>query len=173
MLECLLESLPKQIRDQGLSPNLNAHLTSTHHLVLPKDANHHGTFYAGSILSLALEAGYAAAYRTAGVGGNLVLKRVLDLRCYYPVPVGQVVEIQGRCVWRAQTQLVVALFGLPILERNGPWCDSLMQFVQIGESGRPETLPEQASSEIVPESVIDEPWRSLRERALKLLALRR
>src|SRR5580658_2323281 len=30
--------------------------TLTHHLVLPRDANHHGTLYAGVLLSLALEA---------------------------------------------------------------------------------------------------------------------
>jgi acyl-CoA thioesterase YciA len=157
----------------GPPPKLHAEATSTHHLVLPRDANHHGTFYAGAILSLALEAGYAAAYRSAGAGGNLVLKRVLDLRCYYPVPVGQVVEVQGLCVWGTQTQLVIALFGLPILERTGPWCDSLMQFVQVDHFGRPEVLPEASRLSIVRENVLEEPWRTLRDRATRLLALRR
>ena len=41
--------------------------TLTHHLVLPRDANHHGTLYAGVLLSLALEAGYATAFRAAGL----------------------------------------------------------------------------------------------------------
>ena len=60
--------------------------TLTHRLVLPRDANHHGTLYAGVLLALALEAGYATAYRAAGASANLVLKRVLDLRCYEPLP---------------------------------------------------------------------------------------
>ncbi len=78
-----------------------ADVTLTHHLVLPRDANHHGTLYAGVLMSLALEAGYATAFRAAGDTANLVLKRVLDLRCYEPVPVGQVVEIRGVEVHRA------------------------------------------------------------------------
>ena len=48
--------------------------TLTHRLVLPRDANHHGTLYAGVLLSLALEAGYATAFRAAGLNANLVLK---------------------------------------------------------------------------------------------------
>ena len=74
--------------------------TLTHRLVLPRDANHHGTLYAGTLLALALEAGYATAFRAAGLNANLVLKRVLDLRCYEPVPVGQVVQIRGRQIHR-------------------------------------------------------------------------
>ena len=79
--------------------------TLTHRLVLPRDANHHGTLYAGALLALALEAGYASAFRAAGLSANLVLKRVLDLRCYEPVPVGRVVSIRGRQVIRAAPTL--------------------------------------------------------------------
>jgi acyl-CoA hydrolase len=63
-------------------------LTHVHHLVLPTDANHHGTLYAGSLLRLALEAGYATAWRHVGTQANLVLRRVLNLECLRPVPVG-------------------------------------------------------------------------------------
>ena len=54
----------------------------------------------GHLLALALEAGYATAFRAAGLNANLVLKRVLDLRCYEPVPVGKVVQIRGRQIHR-------------------------------------------------------------------------
>src|SRR5271167_3488871 len=86
--------------------------TLTYRLILPRDANHHGTLYAGVLLSLALEAGYATAFRAAGLNANLVLKRVLDLRCYEPVPVGRVVQIRGREIHRARAQIVVALLGV-------------------------------------------------------------
>ena len=88
--------------------------TLTHRLILPRDANHHGTLYAGVLLSLALEAAYATAFRAAGLNANLVLKRVLDLRCYEPVPIGRVVEIRGREVHRGRAQVVVALYGSPL-----------------------------------------------------------
>src|ERR671928_1063453 len=100
--------------------------TLTHRLILPRDANHHGTLYAGVLLSMALEAGYATAYRAAGASANLVLKRVLDLRCYEPVPIGRVVEIRGREVVRARAHVVVALHGTPLPDRSSSWMDGLM-----------------------------------------------
>src|SRR6201999_1199118 len=129
----------------------------------------HGTLYAGVELSLALEAAYATAFRAAGLNANLVLKRVLDLRCYEPVPIGRVVEIRGREVHRARAQIIVAVYGSPLAERPNPWMDGLMQFVQVDESGHPEPLadgPEETSVELSP------PWITLRERSVRLLAIR-
>ncbi len=143
--------------------------TLTHRLILPRDANHHGTLYAGVLLSLALEAAYATAYRAAGLNANLVLKRVLDLRCYEPVPIGQVVEIRGREVHRARAHLVVALWGTPLPDRSGTWLDCAMQFVQVDAAGRPEPLPG-TPDEVPPE--LPTPWHDLRERAMRLLAIR-
>lgn len=143
--------------------------TLTHRLILPRDANHHGTLYAGVLLSLALEAGYATAYRAAGAAANLVLKRVLDLRCYEPVAIGRVIEIRGAEVHRARAMVVVGLYGTPLQGREAPWMDGAMQFVQIGDDGRPEPLdaePPDDSPDLPP------PWSTLRERSRKLLAIR-
>src|SRR3954468_2093667 len=144
--------------------------TLTHRLILPRDANHHGTLYAGVLLSMALEAAYATAYRAAGLNANLVLKRVLDLRCYEPVPIGRVVEIRGTEVHRARAQVVVAVYGSPLAVRPSPWMDGLLQFVQVGETGRTEPLdgiPQEPRGEVSP------PWSVLRARARRLLAIRR
>ena len=143
--------------------------TLTHRLVLPRDANHHGTLYAGSLLALALEAGYATAFRAAGLNANLVLKRVLDLRCYEPVPVGQVVQIRGRQIHRGSAQIVVALWGTPLADSMSPWMDGLMQFVQIDPSGRPEPLDEEPHDHPY---ALDHPWLALRDRTRKLLRVR-
>jgi acyl-CoA hydrolase len=150
-------------------PHDNDCETLTHRLVLPRDANHHGTLYAGTLLSLALEAGYAAAFRAAGLNANLVLKRVLDLRCYEPVPVGCVVQIRGREIHRARAQIVVALWGSGLSENGSPWMDALMQFVQVGATGRPEPLDEEPEEE---PTALETPWSLLRERARKLLQIR-
>jgi acyl-CoA hydrolase len=45
-------------------------LTLYHRLILPADANHKVTLYAGSLLRLALEAGYATAWRHVGPQGG-------------------------------------------------------------------------------------------------------
>lgn len=142
----------------------------THRLILPRDANHHGTLYAGVLLTMALEAAYASAYRAAGLTANLVLKRVLDLRCFEPVPIGRVVEIRGREVHRARAQVVVGLIGSPLSpDRQVPWLDGVMQFVQVDDEGRPEPL---AVEPVETPPVLPAPWAALRERALRLLAIR-
>ena len=143
--------------------------TLTHRLILPRDANHYGTLFAGGLLSLALEAAYATAYRTIGASANLVLKRVLDVRCFEPVKVGRVIEIRGWEVHRARAMVVIGLYGTPLDGRTKPWMDGLMQFVQVDDKGHPipiegellETLPELAR-----------PWGPLRDRAIRLLAIR-
>jgi acyl-CoA hydrolase len=143
--------------------------TLTHRLILPRDANHHGTLYAGVLLSIALEAAYATAFRAAGLNANLVLKRVLDLRCYEPVPIGRVVQIRGREIHRARAQIIVALSGSSQGDQASPWMDGLMQFVQVDSSGHPEPLDDEP--EDVPVS-LELPWGPLRDRARKLLHIR-
>ncbi len=143
--------------------------TLTHRLILPRDANHYGTLFAGGLLSLALEAAYATAYRTIGASANLVLKRVLDVRCFEPVKVGRVIEIRGREVHRARAMVVIGLHGTPLPGRSKTWIDGLMQFVQVDPSGRP--VPIEGD---VPDSPpnLPAPWGPLRDRALRLLAVR-
>ncbi len=144
--------------------------TLTHRLVLPRDANHHGTLYAGVLLKLALEAGYATAFRAAGLNANLVLKRVIDVRCYEPVPIGRVIQIRGRELQRARAQIIIGLWGPPLREDpQSPWMDGMMQFVQVDATGRPEPLEEEPT-----EKPLDlcAPWYALRERAQNLLLIR-
>jgi acyl-CoA hydrolase len=144
-------------------------LTSYHRLVLPTDANHHGTLYAGSLLRLALEAGYAAAWRHVGTQANLVLRRVLNLECLRPVPVGAVIEIEGAVLHRARGYLVTGLLGLPLAAGQGPWLEALLGFAQVDDAGRPDALPEDAGPGEVPGSP---DWKRLSERLHKLLHLR-
>jgi acyl-CoA thioesterase YciA len=143
--------------------------TLTHRLILPRDANHYGTLFAGVLLSLALEAAYSTAYRAAGLSANLVLRRVLDLRCNEPVLVGNVVEIRGCEVHRARAQVIVALVGTPLPNGRRFWFDGLMQFVQVGDDGHPVPLAD-LPPEVPP--VLPEPWHELRARARRLLAIR-
>jgi acyl-CoA hydrolase len=142
--------------------------TLFHRLILPVDANHHGTLYAGSLLRLALEAGYATSWRHVGHQANLVLRRVLNLECLRPVPVGTVIEIEGTVLHRAQAYLVTGLIGTPLESGQGPWMEALLGFAQVDEAGRPAGLPEGAVAR-VPDS---EEWRRLDARLHKLLHLR-
>jgi len=141
--------------------------TISHRLILPVDANHHGTLYAGSLLRLALEAAYATAARTVGEGANLLLRRVLNLECYRPVHVGQIVEIHGLSLHIARAYLVVGLIGAPNQGQTGPWMDGLMGFVQVDAEGRLCEFPREL---VLPRA--DSSWESLQQRMLRLLKMR-
>ncbi len=141
--------------------------TTSHRLVLPADANHYGTLYAGSLLRYALEAAYAAACRGAGRGANLVLRRVLSLECRRSVPVGTLVDIRAAVLHVRQCYLAVGVVGMPLEGHSLPWMDGLMAFVQVDGSGTPVELPR--SLEPIPDCPL---WRPLVERHEKLAKIR-
>jgi acyl-CoA hydrolase len=144
-------------------------LTRYQRLILPADANHHGTLYAGSLLRLALEAGYATAWSACGPRSNLLLRRVLNLECQRPVPVGTVIEIQGAVLRRARAYLVTGLLGTPLEPGQGPWLEGLFGFAQVDEGGRPDALPDPDEPAETPAG---EEWRRLEARLEKLLRVR-
>ncbi len=143
--------------------------TLSHRLILPPDANHHGTLYAGSLLRLTLEAGYATAWCHTGPEANLVLRRVLNLECLRPVPVGTVVEIRGLVLHQSRAYLVTGLLGSPLHPDEGPWLEALLGFAQVDGDGRPTELPDGAEFPNPPQ---DPRWEKLQERLLKLLRVR-
>jgi acyl-CoA hydrolase len=142
-------------------------VTCTHRLVLPADTNHHGTLYAGSLLRIALEAAYVTAHQAIGSGANLLLRRVLSLECYRPVPEGSMIEIRGTALHLTRAYLVVGLIGTPLAEQDEPWMDGLMGFVQVDEQGQPAPFP----TELTAPPAADE-WQELLKRTEKLLRLR-
>ena len=140
--------------------------TTSHRLVLPADANHHGTLYAGSLLRYALEAAYATGSRAAGPSANLMLRRVLSLECRRSVPVGTLVEIRCGVVQVRQAYLVVAVVGMPLPGGTLPWMDGLLGFVQVDVAGLPVPLPQPVEPTLSPL------WQPLIDRLAKLSGIR-
>jgi acyl-CoA hydrolase len=140
---------------------------TSHRLVLPADANHHGTLYAGSLLRYALEAAYAAACRGAGPEASLMLRRVVSIECRRTVPVGTLVEIRGAVLHVRQAYLVVGVVGMPLEGHDVPWMDGLLGFAQVDAAGLPGPLP-QAVEAAEPVGL----WKPLAERLERLAALK-
>jgi acyl-CoA thioesterase YciA len=145
-------------------------ITYSHRLILPIDSNHYGTLYAGSLLRIALEAGYATAWKHVGPHANLVLRRVLNLECDRPVPIGTVIEIRGAVLHRTQAYLITGLIGAPLQAEQPPWMEALLGFVQVDESGRPQPFPNNLPDIDLPESADN--WPQMIERMQKLLRIR-
>ena len=140
---------------------------TSHRLVLPADANHHGTLYAGSLLRYGLETPYAAASRAVGPQANLMLRRVLSVECRRSVPVGSLVEIRGAVVDVRQAYLVVGVVGMPLAGHTLPWMDGLFGFAQVDEKGLPAAFPGRVAA--VGEATF---WEPLRRRLEKLARIR-
>ena len=141
--------------------------TTSHRLVLPADANHHGTLYAGSLLRYALENAYATACRAAGPAGNLMLRRVLSLECRRSVPVGALVEIRGAVLQAKQGYLVAGVIGMPLDGHTLPWMDGLLGFAQVDAAGLPEAFPEP-----ITDFATGGLWQPLHDRLNKLAGIR-
>jgi acyl-CoA thioesterase YciA len=142
-------------------------LTLTHRLILPVDTNHHGTLYAGSLMRIALEAAYATAFRFIGHDANLLLRRVLSIECYKPVPEGSFVEIRGTILHCTRAYLVTGLIGTPLPGQTGPWMDGLLGFAQVNDDGRVAEFPSDLTA-----AAPSADWRKLHERMKKLLKIR-
>lgn len=156
---------PTHTVENGCSPA--SVVTLTHKLILPADTNHHATLYAGSLMRIALEAAYNTAFRAVGSTANLLLRRVLSIECYRPVPVGSMIEIRGTVLHLTRAYLVAGVIGSPLPGQRNPWMDGLFGFVQVDSEGRPAEFPDDLA--------IDAPegdWLRLHQRMLKLLRIR-
>ncbi|MFM9057985.1 MAG: acyl-CoA hydrolase [Planctomycetaceae bacterium] len=140
---------------------------TTHRLVLPADANHFGTLYAGSLLRYALEAAYATAVRAAGAEASLMLRRVLALECRRAVPVGALVEIRGAVLQVRQSYVVAGVVGMPLEGQSLPWMDGLFGFANVDATGTLVELPH--AVDVAAESGL---WQPLVERLGKLAMVR-
>jgi acyl-CoA hydrolase len=143
--------------------------TLSHRLILPTDANHHGTLYAGSLLRITLESAYATASRHIGPKANIVLRRVLNIECLRPVPLGTVIEIQGAVLHQTQTYLIAAMLGAPLSPDQGPWMEALLGFAQIDERGKATMFPQELPMIQLPPG---ENWEKLFARMKKLLRVK-
>jgi acyl-CoA thioesterase YciA len=131
------------------------------------DTNHHGTLYAGSLMRISLEAAYCTAFRFIGHDANLLLRRVLSIECYKPVPQGSMIEIRGVVLHVTRAYLVTGLIGSPLPGQKTPWLDGLFGFAQVDDEGRATEFP----SDLEVGAPTAE-WKKLHDRMKKLLRIR-
>ena len=99
-----------------------------------------------------------------------MLRRVLNMECLRPVPVGVVAEIQGAVLHRTAAYLVCGLVGTPLGgDDQGPWVEALLGFAQVTEDGKLDHFPEDLPAL---ENPPGETWDRLAGRLQKLLRLR-
>ena len=122
----------------------DAPITELTELVLPAQANHYGTLFAGQALSMLAQAAFTAASRHAR--SNVVLAGVTDLRFTAPVPVGQLFIITARVTHAGRSSMVVEVAASredPQTGDKAPVAQGQFQMVAVNEHGRPKKITAQ------------------------------
>lgn len=116
-------------------------------LVLPAQANHYGTLFAGQGLSMLAQAAFTAASRHALA--NVVLAGVTDLRFTAPVPVGNLFIIAARVISAGRSSMMVEVKASredPQTGERAPVAQGQFQMVAVNEDGRPKKITAQEIS---------------------------
>lgn len=122
----------------------DAPITELTELVLPAQANHYGTLFAGQALSMLAQAAFTAASRHAR--SNVVLAGVQDLRFTAPVPVGQLFIITARVTHAGRSSMVVEVAASredPQTGDKAPVAQGQFQMVAVNQHGRPKKITAQ------------------------------
>ena len=126
--------------------------------------------YAGAMLRFVLEAGYATAWKHIGPDANLVLRRVLNMECLRPVPVGVVVGDPGRgAVPNGRVPRVRP--GRHAARRRPGAVGRGTARVRTGDRGRASSRTSRRNCRSI-ERPDGETWERLADRMKKLLRLR-
>ena len=125
----------------------DAPITELTELVLPAQANHYGTLFAGQALSMLAQAAFTAASRHAR--SNVVLAGVQNLRFTAPVPVGQLFTIAARVLCAGRSSMVVEVVASredPQTGERAQVAQGQFQMVAVNEHGRPKKITAQEIS---------------------------
>lgn len=113
----------------------------TTQLVLPAQANHYGTLFAGEGLSMMAGAAYAAASRHAR--GNVVLASVIEVRFIAPVPVGRLLILRAAIAQSSRSAIRVEVTGLCEDPQTGlvtEVAQGQFNMVAVNDRGRPRKI---------------------------------
>ncbi|WP_220185097.1 acyl-CoA thioesterase [Paracoccus sp. S1E-3] len=125
----------------------DAAITELTELVLPAQANHYGTLFAGQALSMLAQAAFTAASRHAR--SNVVLAGVDNLRFTAPVPVGQLFIIRARVTSAGRSAMMIEVVAGredPQTGETGQVAQGQFQMVAVNEHGRPKKITAQEIS---------------------------
>lgn len=122
-------------------------VTETTQLVLPAQANHYGTLFAGEALSMMTSAAYAIASRRAR--GNVVLASVGEVQFIAPVPVGRLLTLRAAILHVGRSAIRVEVTGLsedPQSDLATEVARGQFNMVAVNDRGRPRKINSQEIS---------------------------
>ncbi|PTX04112.1 acyl-CoA thioesterase [Pararhodobacter aggregans] len=115
-------------------------------MIFPEQANHYGTLFGGTALSLMARAAFVAATRR--VRGAVVMARSEQVNFTTPVRVGELLELRAEITRLGRSSLSVAVTGVVEEASTGTRRDALngqFEMVAVDASGRPRALTDNPS----------------------------
>ncbi|WP_330629510.1 hotdog domain-containing protein (plasmid) [Thioclava litoralis] len=112
-------------------------------MIFPEQANHYGTLFGGTALSLMARAAFVAAARRAR--GAVVMARSEQVDFTTPVRVGELLELRSEIIRIGRSSMRVAVTGIAEEMDTGSRREALKgQFVMVAvdAAGRPRALTE-------------------------------
>ncbi|MBU0724120.1 MAG: acyl-CoA thioesterase [Alphaproteobacteria bacterium] len=110
-------------------------------MVFPEQANHYGTLYGGTALSLMGKAAYIAASRAAR--GPVVMAASEKVDFHQPATIGQMIELTARVIRRGRTSLTIAVEVTAETLATGARCRAMsgsFEMVAVDAAGKPVPL---------------------------------
>ena len=110
-------------------------------MVFPEQANHYGTLFGGTALSLMAKAAYVAASRFTRLAVVMASSDKVDF--HTPVKVGQLIELEARVVRAGRTSLTVDVFVSAETLNTGERRLAMrgrFEMVAVDEAGRPTPI---------------------------------
>ncbi len=112
-------------------------------MVFPQDANPLGTMFGGRVLQIMDVNSAIAAFRFCRKAAVTASSEPIDFRT--PISVGDVVEVRSRIAWVGSSSMIVRseVYSENPLTGERRLCTiGHMNFVAIGEDGRPTAVPQ-------------------------------
>lgn len=132
-------------------------ITTTNHLILKEDLNHHDTLYAGRGAEWLIETAYTTAVDTLQTS-SIVAVKIGEISYLAPVRAGKVLQMDGKAVYAGKTSLIVYVVAHVGDQKTH---EGFVSFVKIGEDGKPQLHG-------ITIEVETEEEKSIQERAKKL-----
>ncbi len=117
-------------------------IVKTVELVMPQDANNHGTMFGGRLLELLDKCAAITAFRFCGQ--QVVTASFESIDFHEPIQLADTVELNGRIIYTGRTSLVIRV-DVYHQKGNGPLNLSntaYTVFVAVDDKGRPTPVPQ-------------------------------
>lgn len=122
-------------------PQDTADATVMVEMIFPEQANHYGTLFGGTALSLMARAAFVAATRRAG--GAVVMARSEQVDFATPVRVGELLELRAEVIRMGRSSMSVVVAGEAEDMATGQRRRALngrFEMVAVDAAGRPRAL---------------------------------